>query len=740
MRFQSPGIPRVAHSRLHHYAQRAADILTSGPLEAEQLLRFYSTTCARHANRSLWQPERPHNPPPFHTHPKLHTESLRETLEAHRDANRAFLIRKNGPPILDRSKQQSNKTNDNATSTHQTVSRPKVDNAHWRKVRVLRFRSLEEYEGKSEPLVGDWAKEAGLSWSSKHPWLGFTSIAEESARPSTARDALGKEIMSFEAYIKPDAEESAASEVALRELQDTVKALDPALTTSLVGSRANGLARPFSDIDVNISFPVTSDKNPFSLKSPWNKKTTRKAANLIQKVHEKLQPAKVEHHPRFKPKELVLRTRVPVASGHHVPSGLKYQFQCTDSSQGSLAYAKLSQAELPTLRPLFLVIQQLLEMRGLTNPSEGGVGSYTLLMMVVVSLRMRKGPQNDSDIGAQLIHFLEFFAAIDFYNTGIIVQPPMLIEKRALAHAKSSQKEEVADFDDSSVEIRAARQLLTGKYFQEKPFLMLLQDPANALNNLGSSTWKIKHIQATLRDLKERLETLMNVWSAFKNIAQGKSTAVKAQLPELSLLTPLVGGNYTKFEKTRTKLRSFGRSMRTAQPSDPAQADTPALEETADTVSNIQSETPPIVNEPSGNPVTSAHKADTKLDANLESDDMINGLMQGPTPPEGEAFTSTVKPDSLAGAQSLQGKKSSTSPVRRIQPFLNFHYALDRPPPWSEPFQDSESSEPPSPADAVPTLPKGLPSHSASDQRAPTFRKYPWSDFVNKHGGPVSFH
>ncbi|KAL9625546.1 MAG: hypothetical protein Q9160_000257 [Pyrenula sp. 1 TL-2023] len=743
MLFQSPNILRIAYSRAHHGAQSATGPINSVPLEAGQLLRFYTTTFVRHVNRSRWQPERPHNPPPFHTHPKLDTESLRDTLEAHRDANRAYLIKKIESSPQNTSKPRGNVTNFDASSTHETISRPQPDAAHSHGIKVLRFRSLKEYEGASQPLVGKWAKEAGLLWSSKHPWLGSISKAQESARPAAAVDALGKEIMNFEAYIKPDAEESAASEIALGEFQNTIKAFKSGLTASLIGSRANGLARPFSDIDVNLSLPATSETNPLSFKSPWNKKTKKKAANLIREVHRTLRPAKLERHLCFNPKELILSSRVPVAWGYHVGSGLKYQFQCTTSCQESLAYAKLYQTELPTLRPLFLVIQQMLQMRDLTNASEGGVGSYTLLMMVVVSLKLRKGPYRDSDIGAQLIHFLDFFATLDFYNTGIIVQPPMLIEKEASMHSKSSQKKSAAEFDEPSVEILAARQLLKGKSFQEKPFLMLLQDPAHALNNLGSNTWKIKHIQATIRDLKAKLEVLMNVWSAFKSSATGKSPAVKAQLPNLSLLAPLVGGNYIEFEKMRSRLRSFGRSKRTSQPSDSVKTALPSLEEKGDITSKVESETPHTVDVPGDNQATLAHEADEVLQAHSENDGLINGLESKPKSPEREASSSAGR---LYGSsshrrqrtQSLQGELSSKSPVRTVQPLLSYNKAYHNRPKRSKSVQSSGSSEPPSPADAGPSHPEGPQPHPASGQPARTIHKYAWSDLVRRQGGPIS--
>lgn len=414
----------------------------------------------------------------------------------------------------------------------------------YRGIHLLRFRPDEcRYGGAVQSVIEEWSTKTGRSETTDNPWMRFPPLARKTSTPFSAIDALAQEVKDFEVYLTPVSEELAAADNALEDLQDAIKMVDPALTASMIGSRANSLARPLSDIDVNLStpdFPISQ----LQTKSPWSRKARNKARKLITEVHQALMPDKRGGGSRFRPEELVLRTKVQITIGHHVSSGLKYQVQCTTSAPQSLEYAKLYLKEIPTLRPIFWVVQQMLQMRGLTDGSKQGVGSYTLLMMIVAALKLGQDRYKPHDVGSQLMHVLDFYSDFDFYENGIIVQPPLLIN-RVLKHDVFSNQHDVAS--------PAAHQMFYSKRREERPYLMVLQDPADLHNNLGSNVFNIKHIQATIKDVKDKLETSMRVWTTFK------TKGVQAQ-PQISLLSPLVGGNYATFQETRSKLRSFGNN------------------------------------------------------------------------------------------------------------------------------------------------------------------------------------
>lgn len=535
-------------------------------LVGKQGFRLYSATSIRRATRLCLPPERPHSLAPFRSHPKLIPESLRATLDAHRDANRAFLIRKiEDPGSTDtplESKQTSSVGNHDADESlvegpHESANVESENDTEQQPSRAKR-KSLE-YEGVSQPLFHEWSMKRSNSRKLDTPWMSFTTSDSTTSAPVSAMDALNQEIKSFEAYMMPDHEELAAADAVLVNLRDVVRKVDPALTASVIGSRANGLARSLSDIDINLSLPDFPDSGVYA-KSPWTKSARNKAKGLIRTVQMALRRRRQGQHLQFKDEMIIFKSRVPIASGYHVASGLKYQTQCTTSAQQSLEYAKLYLNEYPSLRPLFIVIHQMLEMRRLTDGSKGGAGSYTILMMIVAALKLSDKAYRSHEVGAQFIDILDFYSTFDFYKFGIIVQPPMLVDKNLKPHVKSEQEEMFRDFEGHHVAILASRRLLARGAHEQRPYLMLLQDPAYMDNDLGANAFKIKNVQATIRDLKDKLDVSMRVWTSFKNNFAKNSSQMQSR-PRISLLSSLVGGDYSTLHKARTRVRAFGRKQ-----------------------------------------------------------------------------------------------------------------------------------------------------------------------------------
>lgn len=77
-----------------------------------------------------------------------------------------------------------------------------------------------------------------------------------------------------------------------------------------------------------------------------------------------------------------------------------------------------------------------------------------------------------------------------------------------------------------------------------QPYLLCLQDPADATNDLGKKGFGIKHIQATFQAIEKELR---------KNIQDNQKT---------SLLAPLVGCSYALFKDRREKLEDYGEINR----------------------------------------------------------------------------------------------------------------------------------------------------------------------------------
>ena len=137
--------------------------------------------------------------------------------------------------------------------------------------------------------------------------------------------------------------------------------------------------------------------------------------------------------------------------------------------------------ELPLLRPLTLVLKQLLLERGLNDPYSGGLSSFGLVLLIAFILhrrRTRNGGDVSEDLGAALEEFLRFFGdEFDPSSQGISMQRGCYALQSASA----------ADDDGGGISA-PARDPLT------------IEDPTNSTNNVGRTCFGVVLLQRALSD------------------------------------------------------------------------------------------------------------------------------------------------------------------------------------------------------------------------------------------------
>ncbi|KAF2147443.1 uncharacterized protein K452DRAFT_282448 [Aplosporella prunicola CBS 121167] len=189
--------------------------------------------------------------------------------------------------------------------------------------------------------------------------------------------------------------------------------------------------------------------------------------------------------------------------------------------------------EYPALRAIYTVVRQMLEVRGLTDVYFGGLGSYSIFMMVVASFKLHPRPENDS-LAQHLIDFLTFYTKLDTNELWVSIEPPSLTKKiEAKPKQSIEEKQKLKD------------QLGIGKVNPNQPYLLSLRDPADKSNDLGRKCFCWKHVQTTMAVLREEL---------LLRLEANDGTL---------LLTPLVGRNFKLLETKREHLQKFysGRNM-----------------------------------------------------------------------------------------------------------------------------------------------------------------------------------
>ena len=347
---------------------------------------------------------------------------------------------------------------------------------------------------------------------------------------------LSTEIKAFEKYMEKTPSEDTASQLAVSAIDNIIQQKMPTRSLTLLGSRMTGLATPMSDIDLSLSSLSPSDDDRSENMST---RQVAKEAEQSLKVIQKL----LRSSPLFAKPELV-HARVPIVHSKHVGTGIEIQVQALAPHQAAQDCVRSYLAKLPSLRPLYIVLRHSLRIRNLTTVYEGGLGSYTIFMMIVAALKHASGQFAADDLGGQLIHVLQFYAKADLYKHGFSVDPPRVFDKASSTRSMEEQEARSHDSQLAGIDHILQRQNL------EKPYLLTLQDPVNEYNDLGKNGYMIKNIQATWSHALQGLSKAVATELANPNSTGESNTS--------SRLDYLLKADYKPFEMARRKLQRYG--------------------------------------------------------------------------------------------------------------------------------------------------------------------------------------
>ncbi|KIW28637.1 uncharacterized protein PV07_08281 [Cladophialophora immunda] len=492
-------------------------------------------------------------PSTFLTEPNVDIKSLHNTLRAHRETNRASVIRKtykDRPPVRIRDSDVG------LPSLEVKTPVLRREASRFKRVELAPFKG---FKGTSRNLdllwrINDTEKDPPLHY--RLPWLRHLHDPEPDVYTS-AVERLGDEIRAFEKYTSPSKEEQRAADDAFHDLAECVKEIAGDLHVDIIGSRATDLADPLSDLDINVSGPG----RPGSLTSP----AQLSSVAVLNKLYKMFRwPPKTANLFHFRPIEVQLylkQARVPILLCQHKASGLPIQIQSTPRTYDSREYVKASLKEYPSLRGLFKVLKQLLQMRGLTVGSSGGITSYPLFQMIVAALKFSEGKFHRADVGNQFLFFLDFYSDIDFSTHGIATEPLELFSKSVVRSRNLSEglqkavaQSHTASGERSDSRVAAFHGPGRKGVRDGTEYLMTLQDPVNPKNDLGKSGFRINDVQETFIAIRATLKTAMADWD--KNLQTWQQSEQRRRAR--SLLGPCVGGDYRIYEHERDDLRRLG--------------------------------------------------------------------------------------------------------------------------------------------------------------------------------------
>lgn len=301
---------------------------------------------------------------------------------------------------------------------------------------------LLEYEGRrvapktspQDPLVLEpWARRPEAE-SYTRPERQAHGSALDIYQVANERNSFESEVDAFAKWMEPTPGEEAARAAVFKNVLSLIQKIAPQIQSEKFGSQATGLAMPMSDVDIRLypkDFDLHLNRNP-----DLNTNEAKKFLRSMHAVHKVL-----KDHKDFT-LVMFLYGRYPLISATHAPSGLTVQLVATPDTSPSRDCMKAYLGEYPTLKPLYMVIKTMLDMRGLTDVWYGGLGSYSIFMMVVASLKHKSKPSDT--ISKQLLDFMDFFSSLDTHKYCVGVEPAQLFKKKSIP---SLPEQEVAKDD-----------------------------------------------------------------------------------------------------------------------------------------------------------------------------------------------------------------------------------------------------------------------------------------------------
>ncbi|KAL1963819.1 hypothetical protein VTN77DRAFT_7750 [Rasamsonia byssochlamydoides] len=441
----------------------------------------------------------PKNPQP------VFKNSLRKTLEAQRIANRVRLIRKVYPVTAESSEIKAPQlTPTTATDGVRSLRRSSQKNGI-RSVRRERrgTRALKRPQSPVQSL--SWKVDESAERPAQYPWLEFL-------QPNTCElDGLSRldaEIRSLEAYLSPNNQEQDAIDQIVRDLSTLVAGTVPH-APQVVGSRHTGMALVHSNLDLIIpvddpELPDDRDRKP----SPMRPRAVRAYQDTLRAAEPALRQSSLFENVHLS------QDRVPAITMVHLPTGIPLRIYCGQELPDSLEYVKNYQTEFPALRPLYMTLRMILDVRSNFGANRSSIGPYGLLMLIVAVLKLHRHPPNS--LGEQLLDILHMYSTeVNLETTGVSVDPPGFFDFATIRRDESLAEERG---EEEPPYLRGQRALLRFKVrARDKgnhPAArhLCIQDPANYLNDVGWPCVRTAELQGAMADAYQRLRAALNAW------------------------------------------------------------------------------------------------------------------------------------------------------------------------------------------------------------------------------------
>uniref|UniRef100_A0AAV1VB26 Polynucleotide adenylyltransferase n=1 Tax=Peronospora matthiolae TaxID=2874970 RepID=A0AAV1VB26_9STRA len=333
-----------------------------------------------------------------------------------------------------------------------------------KKARLNRRKIAAAAERDARAREAEAARVAAISCSRLRrlpPWLpALPSTNDQDAAvlrqlndaSSPVAVRVGEEMMRYCAYT--DLVVDAARhyiDTAIAHIADGVRKIWPHASVTCFGSYSTGLWLPSSDVDVVVmGLSNATDQDVPTRFVPDGVKELERLANQLRPQKTWVQRVDVVRGAKVPVAKLSLRRGSQREGESLVLLRVDISIENVQTCQGMEASKLVRRyvTDLPRLKPLLMVLRQMLREKALNSAYTGGLSSYavTLLAVFMIEARMHQESESEDEdtawkrnekvenetlrereareLGCLLLGFLEYYGtSFDYYTTGLSLKP-----------------------------------------------------------------------------------------------------------------------------------------------------------------------------------------------------------------------------------------------------------------------------------------------------------------------------
>lgn len=250
----------------------------------------------------------------------------------------------------------------------------------------------EDNEKQQEEEVEKFDKTARPVPEAPAPWLRY--LPSGSTQETSLVEQITNEINAFTEFVSPTAKEQSKRESLVKRIQGLARRMWPGAKASLFGSFATGMYLPGADVDLVINTPERRLDN------------RREMYRLGERIKRQGWADSLD---------VIARARVPIVKFVDKNTGLAADISFERPS--ALAAVRTTQDWLrkePAIKPLALVVKQLLKRKKLNEVVHGGLGGYATVCLIAHLLfthpRLKSGEmRTTANLGVLVLEFFMYY-------------------------------------------------------------------------------------------------------------------------------------------------------------------------------------------------------------------------------------------------------------------------------------------------------------------------------------------